>query len=117
MGCLFSHLFDLNVFSYSLSYLTRDLERTGEKCTWDFPGGSSGKEPACQCRRLRDAGLIPESGQSPGGGNSNHSSILAWRIPWTDEPGRLQLGHKESDITEQLSTHTQRKMHVSVSCV
>ena len=35
-----------------------------------------------------------------------HSSILAWRIPWTEEPGRLQSVHggcKESDITEQLT--------------
>ena len=31
-----------------------------------FPGG---KEPACQCRRLRDAGSTPESGRSPGGGH------------------------------------------------
>ena len=30
-----------------------------------------------------------------------HSSILAWRIPWTEEPGRLQsMVHKESDTTE-----------------
>ena len=30
-----------------------------------------------------------------------HSSILAWRIPWTEEPGGLQSkGHKESDMTE-----------------
>ena len=30
-----------------------------------------------------------------------HSSILAWRIPWTEEPGRLQsIGHKESGTTE-----------------
>ena len=36
-----------------------------------------------------DTGLIPESGGSPGGGNGNHSSILAWRIPWTEEPGGL----------------------------
>jgi len=29
------------------------------------------------------------------------SSILAWRIPWTEEPGRLQsMGSKESDLTE-----------------
>ena len=33
-----------------------------------------------------------------------HSSILAWRIPWTEEPGGLQsMGHKESDTTEQLT--------------
>ena len=30
-----------------------------------------------------------------------HSNILAWEIPWTEEPVRLQLqGHKESDMTE-----------------
>ena len=29
-----------------------------------------------------DQGSIPGSGRSPGGGNGNHSSILAWRIPW-----------------------------------
>ena len=38
-------------------------------------------------------------------GIATHSSILAWRIPWTEEPGGLQsIGHKESDTTEQLST-------------
>ena len=36
-----------------------------------------------------------------------HSSILAWEIPWTEEPGRLQfMGSKGSDTTEQLSIHT-----------
>ena len=34
-----------------------------------------------------------------------HSSILAWKIPWTEEPGGLQsMGCKESDTTEQLNT-------------
>ena len=46
-----------------------------------------------------DTSLIPGSGSSPGGGNDNYSSVLAWKIPWTEEPGRLQstgsqrLGH------------------------
>ena len=36
-----------------------------------------------------------------------HSSILAWRIPWAKEPGRLQcVGHKELDTTEYAHTHT-----------
>ena len=36
---------------------------------------------------------------------ATHSSILAWKIPWTEEPGRLQsIGHKKSDTTERLST-------------
>ena len=42
---------------------------------------------------------------------ATHSSILAWRIPWTEEPGRLQsIGHKESDMTEVTEhAHTHRQ--------
>ena len=37
---------------------------------------------------------------------ATHSSILAWKIPWMEEPGRLQsLGPKESDMTERLHFH------------
>ena len=37
-------------------------------------------------------------------GMATHTNILAWRIPWTEEPGRLQsLGLQESDTTEQLT--------------
>ena len=36
-----------------------------------FPGGASGKGPACQCRRLSDMGLIPRLGRSPGGEHGN----------------------------------------------
>ena len=39
---------------------------------------------------LRNAGLIPGSGRSPGGGMATPSSILAWRIPWTEEAAGLQ---------------------------
>ena len=35
-------------------------------------------------------------------GKATHSSILAWRIPWTDSP----WGHKESGTTERLSLHS-----------
>ena len=55
----------------------------GEK---GFPGGDSGKESACNAG---DSSLITGLGRSPGGGYGN-SSILAWRIPWTEEPGGLQ---------------------------
>ena len=35
---------------------------------------------------------------------ATHSSVLAWEIPWTEEPGRLQsMGHKELDTTQQLN--------------
>ena len=39
-----------------------------------------------------EAGLSPRSGRSPGGGNGNHSSILAEKIPWTEKLGGLQSG-------------------------
>ena len=38
---------------------------------------------------VRDVGSIPESGSSPAKGIATHSSFLAWRIPWTEEPGGL----------------------------
>ena len=38
---------------------------------------------------------------------ATHSSILAWKIPWTEEPGWLQSkGHKESAMTERLTLNT-----------
>ena len=37
---------------------------------------------------------------------ASHSSLLAWRIPWMEEPGGLQsTGRKESDTTERLHFH------------
>ena len=37
----------------------------------------------------RDLGSIPEWGRSPEEDMVTHSSILAWRVPWTEEPGGL----------------------------
>ena len=43
---------------------------------------------------------------------TTHSSSLAWKIPWTKEPGRLQsMGLRRSDMTEQLH------FHFSLSCI
>ena len=45
----------------------------------------------------RDAGSIPRLERSSGGGHGIHSSVLAWRIPWTDEPdGLLCLGSQRT---------------------
>ena len=49
-----------------------------------FPGGSDGKEYACSAG---DPSLTPGSGDPLEKGMATHSSILAWRIPWTEEPG------------------------------
>ena len=56
-----------------------------------FPGGTSGKEPTCQCRLdIRD-GCDPWDGKVPlEQGMATHASILAWRIPWIEEPDKLQ---------------------------
>ena len=121
------------------------------KGTW-FPGGASGKEPSCQCKRQKRYGFNPWVGKSPWRrtwqptpvflpgechghflvaqtvkrlstmretwvpslGREDplekemaiHSSTIAWKIPWTEEPGRLQsmgsqrVGH---DWTTSLS--------------
>ena len=56
-----------------------------------FPGGASGsKEPACQCRRHETGEGQSLSREDPlEEVMAIHSSILAWRIPWTEEPGGL----------------------------
>ena len=51
------------------------------------PGSSDGKESACNAG---DLGSILGLGRSSGKGNGTHSSTLAWKSPWTEEPGRLQ---------------------------
>ena len=53
-----------------------------------FPGGSVVKESACQFRRCRSHWFDPWVGKIPLEKEmATHSSILAWRIPWTEEPG------------------------------
>ena len=47
------------------------------------------KNPPANAGVIKDVGLIPGLGRSPGEGMAAHSSILAWRITWTEEPGGL----------------------------
>ena len=53
----------------------------------DFPGGSDGK---VSVYNAGDLGSSPGLGRSPGDEMEIHSSSIAWKIPWTEEPGRLQ---------------------------
>ena len=48
------------------------------------------KNMPAKVRDLRDVGLIPGSGRSPGGGHGNPLPYSAWRVPWIEEPGGLQ---------------------------
>ena len=71
-----------------------------------FPGVSDGKESAYN---TGDLGLISESGGFPGEGKG--SNILAWRIPWTEEPGELQsIESQRVGLKWATDTFTKEKM-------
>ena len=57
---------------------------------WGFPGGASSKEPTCQYRRQET--WVQSLGEEDPleEGMATHSSILAWRILWTEELSELQ---------------------------
>ena len=76
---------------------------------WDSPGGSDGKESACN---VGDSCLIPDQEDSLEKGMAKHSNILAWTIPWTEELVCYNLwDHKELDMTEQVTFHTSYLMN------
>ena len=70
-----------------------------------FPSGSVNKESTCNARDLGSLpGSVPEDVLEKE--MATHSSIVVWRIPWTEEPGGLQsLGSQASDMTEWLNHH------------
>ena len=105
------------------------------------PCGSTGKESACN---VGDLGSIPGLGRSPGEGRGyplqysglensmdlyspsekamgTHSSTLAWKIPWTEEPGRLQsmgsLRARLSDFTFTFHFHALEKEMATPSSI
>ena len=63
------------------------MDRLPTPIFFGFSGGSDSKESTYNAGYL---GLIPGLGRYPGEGMATHSSIRACRIPWTEEPGRLQ---------------------------
>ena len=56
-------------------------------CYCGLPWWLSGKEFTCNAG---DTGLIPRLGRFPGKKMATNSNIVAWEIPWTEEPGGLQ---------------------------
>ena len=65
----------------------------------NFLGSSVVKNPPAS---VGDPGSIPGSRRSRGEGNGNPLSILAWEIPWTEEPGGLQsMGSDMTLVTKQ----------------
>ena len=60
------------------------------KASWGFPGGVTGKEPASPVQEMLEISVQSLGQEDPlEEGMAAPSSILAWRIPWTGEPGGL----------------------------
>ena len=73
-----------------------------------FPGGAGGKEPTRQCRRHKKHGVRSLGWEDPlEKGMATHSSILAWRIPSTEEPGEPQsMGSQcQTRLRDQACVH------------
>ena len=88
-GCLIDHI------SRALLLFHRGNQELMGK---GFPGGSVVKNLLAHAG---DGGSIPGQEDPLEKEMATHSSILTWKIPWTEEPGGLQfMGHRESDMTE-----------------
>ena len=77
--------------------------------TTGLPSWLNGNESTCSVGTLQEARVQSLGWENPPEeGMATHSSILAWRIPWTEDlAGSSPWGHRESDTTEWLSTrHT-----------
>ena len=74
----------------------------GDQVKRGFPGGTSGKEPACQCKRLKKMQVRSPSWEDPlEEGMATHSRTLAWRIPMDRGAWRATVHSvTESDTTE-----------------
>ena len=78
-------------------------------CVWASQVAQVVKNLPANSGEINGVGLIPGLGRSPRGGHGHHSSTLAWRIPWIEEPSGLQswgsqrVGHNWCDLT---SMHT-----------
>ena len=73
----------------SLSHHTQVLKNMLECVRKGFPSGN-GKESTCQCRRLKRHGFDSWVRKIPWRRKWQPIPILAWKIPWTEESGKLQ---------------------------
>ena len=79
------------------------------KMTLGFPDSASGKEPVCRFRKC-ETQVHPWLRKIPEEGVVTHSNILAWEIPWTEQPGGLQsigsqrVRHSWSDLLDSMHT-------------
>jgi len=117
---LFAHQLDKRKASKAIG-AAKNKDTRFEKICKTFPSGASGKELACQCRRHKRQGLDRWVGEIPlEMGMATHSTILAWRIPWTEEPGGLQSteSHRvRHDWSVWAHTHARHSCDWMVVCM
>ena len=83
-----------------------------------FPGGTSCKEPACEfIKKERITGPIPGSARSLQASMATYPRVFAWKLPWTEEPGRMQPRRLQTRSTAEAvqHRHTQRSLPQTVS--
>ena len=78
-----------------------------------FPGGSVVKDSLANVEDTRDTSSFPGVGKILGVGNGNHYSILAWKIPWTEEPGRLYSMGSQRVWHEWVTSHSPKWNHMA----
>ena len=72
-------------------YFTNNRDTTWwTECPLGFPGGTSGEEPACQCRRHETQIQSQGWGDPLEEGMATHTNIIAWKVPGTEDTGGLQ---------------------------
>ena len=87
--------------------LFHKLYLRGLGLSFGLPRWQSGIESACNAG---DEGSIPGSGRSPEDGMATHSSVLAWKILWAEEPGGLQsMGSQRAGHDRATETATIRR--------
>ena len=93
-------------------------KNTESSADWGFPSVASGKEPACQWRNMMRPGFNLCVEKIPlKEGMATHSSILAWRTPWTEDSvgqhfmGSQRVGHEWSNSADPLSGLPQIFVH------
>ena len=100
--------FLLQIYSFSdivyISYIINSNTHT-QTHTHELPWWPTSKEFACNAR---DADSIPESRSLLEKEMAIHSSILAWEIPWTEEPGRL-LSMESQRVRHDFATKQQQQ--------
>ena len=79
----------------SIHFAIKSKQTATVKLGGGFPGGSAGKIVLPTMQELQETWVRSLDKEDPlEEGMETHSSIFAWRIPWTEEPGRLHTVHR-----------------------